>query len=80
MRSLAELRFLGAPVNFDTVRQTYYYEKEGDLVFGFKVKAEHFGGVAQHLEEVAKKEFETFSKKFGASHNMRLSRCNLASS
>jgi len=43
MRSLTDLKNLGAPINFDSIRQTYYYEHDGSLEFGFRCEsAAHF--------------------------------------
>lgn len=36
MRHLAELRQLNAPIYFDNIRQTYYYEQEVKFEIGFK--------------------------------------------
>lgn len=36
MRYLAELKNLGAPVEYDAKRETYRYDGDGFLTFGFK--------------------------------------------
>lgn len=47
MRSLTDLKNLGAPINFDSINQTYYYEYDGSLEFGFRCEsATHFASQA----------------------------------
>ena len=36
MRNLAEIKRLGAEIQYDPIRQTYFYEESGRLEIGFK--------------------------------------------
>lgn len=35
---LAMMRTMGAPIQYNKFKQTYYYEEEGDFVIGFIVR------------------------------------------